>query len=117
MPPNASGFYARSMATSKTSRPVNQPPKAALVAGLIAMLVAGAIVTSLAKSENLCYEFCTTKAYGWPTPWKIEYCECEGAKTVHPVASRIVNLSSIAGTGLVGFFLFGGLSWLLRHRK
>jgi hypothetical protein len=83
-----------------------------LIAGLIAMTAAGAIVALLAKSENDFYQFCTTKAYGWPLPWKVVYCECEGAKTVHPVSSRIGNLSFVAGSGLAGFFMAGGLSRL-----
>jgi hypothetical protein len=96
---------------------MNRSLKAGLIAGLIAMVGAGVIVTSLANSENKFYQFCTTKAYGWPTPWKVEYCKCEGAKMVYPVSSRIVNLSSIAGSGLAGFFLFGGLSLFQRQRN
>ena len=89
--------------------------KAGLIAAIVAVFVAGSIEAVFAKTENDFFQFCTTKAYGWPAPWRIDYCECEGAKTVHPPTSKIVNLSVIGGSGFLGFAFFGGVS-LFRQR-
>jgi hypothetical protein len=86
-----------------------------LIAGIAVIISAGAVVGAFAKTENALYEFCTTKAYGWPAPWRIDYCGCEGSKTVFPSSSKVVNLSAIGGTGFIAFALVGGLS-LLRQR-
>ncbi len=80
------------------------------------MVVAGSVVAAFAKTENDFFQFCTTKAYGWPAPWKIDYCECEGSKTTFPTTSKIVNFSMIAGSGVAGFAIFGGIS-MLRSRE
>ena len=90
--------------------------KVGLISGVVAMGVAGSVVAVLAKRENDFFQFCTTKAYGWPAPWKIDYCECEGSKTTYPTASKIVNFSLIAGSGVACFALFGGIS-LLRNQR
>lgn len=80
------------------------------------MVVAGSVVAAFAKTENDFFQFCTTKAYGWPLPWRIAYCECEGSKTTFPTTSKIVNFAMIAGSGVAGFALFGGIS-MLRNRQ
>ena len=95
---------------------MNHPLKAGLIAGLIAIVATGVIEAALANTENDFFQFCTTKAYGWPAPWKIDYCECEGTKTTYPRTSKIVNLSTIVGSGIIGFVIFGGII-LLRQRK
>lgn len=95
---------------------MKRPLKIGLIAGFAAIITAGVIETALAKTENDLFQFCTTKAYGWPTPWKIDYCECEDAKTTFPASSRIENLSALAGSGLIGFALIGGISRCRQHR-
>lgn len=95
---------------------MKHPLKVGLIAGIIAMVVAGSVIAVLAKAENDFFQFCTTKAYGWPAPWKIDYCECEGSKTTFPKASKLVNFSMIAGCGFAGFALFSGIS-TLRNRQ
>ena len=92
------------------------PLKVGLISGIIAMAVAGSVVLGLAKRENDFFQFCTTKAYGWPAPWKIDYCECEGSKTTYPASSKILNFSMIGGIGFACFTFFGGIS-LLRNRQ
>lgn len=77
--------------------------RAALAAG-----VAGGVLLLTAGAENDFFQFCTTKAYGWPAPWRIEYCLCGGGGTVRPASSRAVNLGLAAGAGLAGFLLGGG---------
>ncbi|MEM9018539.1 MAG: hypothetical protein AAGC68_16130, partial [Verrucomicrobiota bacterium] len=70
---------------------MKQPLKAALLGGLIALIAAGAVEASLAQSRNTLFEFCTTKAYGWPAPWRMDYCECGGLKTEYPFKSMLIN--------------------------
>jgi hypothetical protein len=94
---------------------MNRPLKTGMIAGIVGVIAVGLIEVVLAKSENDFFQFCTTKAYGWPAPWRIDYCECEGAKTTYPTTSKIVNLSAIAGGGIGGFALCGGIA-LLRRR-
>ena len=83
--------------------------KQALKAGLIAIIAVGTIEAMLANKENDSFQFCTTKAYGWPAPWKIAYCECEGGETIYPKLSVLVNLSTIIGGGIAGFILLLGI--------
>jgi len=84
-------------------------------AGIVGVLAVGLIEVAFAKTENDFFQFCTTKAYGWPAPWRIDYCECEGARTTYPITGKIVNLSAIVGGGIGGFSLCGGIG-LLRRR-
>jgi hypothetical protein len=99
---------------------MKRPLKVGLISGIVAMVmagsvVAGSVVAAFAKTENDFFQFCTTKAYGWPAPWRIDYCECEGSKTTFPTTSKIVNFSMIAGSEIAGFALFVGIS-TLRNR-
>ncbi|MDF1739809.1 MAG: hypothetical protein P1U86_11675 [Verrucomicrobiales bacterium] len=89
--------------------------KNGLIVALVVTIAAGAIEAALAQTENDFFQFCTTKAYGWPAPWRIDYCECEGAKTVYPARSKVVNLFAIGGSGFLAFAFVSGLS-LLRQR-
>ena len=89
---------------------MKKPLQIGLIAGLVAVLAIGGLEALLANSENDFFQFCTTKAYGWPAPWTIEYCECEGAATVHPTTSKTVNLGAVAGGGFFRFAFVGGFS-------
>ena len=44
---------------------------------LIAILIIF-ISLSLKSVHNDVFEYCSTKAYGFPTPWEMNYCPCEG---------------------------------------
>ena len=94
---------------------MNRPLKTGLIAGIVAIVAVGAIEAVLANTENDFFQFCTTKAYGWPAPWKIDYCACEGARTTYPAISKIMNFTAIAVSGIAGSVLFGGISLLRRH--
>jgi hypothetical protein len=96
---------------------MNRPLTTGLIAGIVAIVSVGAIEAVLANAENDFFQFCTTKAYGWPAPWKIDYCECEGARTTYPAISKIMNFTAIAVSGIAGSVLFGGISLLRRHRN
>jgi hypothetical protein len=76
----------------------------------IAMLAVGALIGVTSQAENDLYQFCTTKAYGWPVPWIIEYCLCEGEKTVFPLSSIVINLTAIFASGLFAFLVTGILA-------
>lgn len=110
-------FYLGSRSELKNPEPSMKPLQAALLAGIAASMTTGAIEALLANVENDFFQFCTTKAYGWPTPWKIDYCECEGTKTVYPTMNKIVNLGSIAGAGIAGFVILGGASFMRQRRN
>jgi hypothetical protein len=45
---------------------MNRPLKADLIAGICAIVAVGAIEAAFANTENDFFQFCTTKAYGWP---------------------------------------------------
>ncbi len=85
---------------------MNTSLHAELKAGILAMIAGGGIIAALSKTENDFFQFCTTKAYGCPTPWKIDWCPCEKGMPTHPSKYIVVNLSVIAGSGIVGFALF-----------
>ena len=95
---------------------MTRPLKAGLIAASFAVVASGAIEAALATTENDFFQFCTTKAYGWPAPWRIDSCECEGGMTTFPAGSKIANFSTIAGIGIVGFALIGGIA-LRRERS
>jgi hypothetical protein len=86
---------------------MKRPLKARLLAGFAAMAAVGAIEAALAYHENDFFEFCSTTAYGWPAPWTINYCRCEGGETSHPIAGMAVNLSLIMASGMLGATLGG----------
>ena len=81
-----------------------------LTACISAIVLTAVIEVALAGVENEIFQFCTTKAYGWPTPWKMDYCPCEGAVTTYPKIHWIVNFSSVFGSGLAAFLLVRGIA-------
>jgi hypothetical protein len=44
----------------------------AITAGLIT-----AVMLSTLPQRNEAFEFCTTRAFGFPFPWRVEWCLCE----------------------------------------
>jgi len=44
----------------------------AITAGLIT-----ALMLSTLSHRNDAFEFCTTRAFGFPFPWRVEWCLCE----------------------------------------
>jgi len=80
----------------------------------IVMLIVGSLVAVMARSENDSFQFCTTKAYGWPAPWKIDHCECEGGQTIYPALSAIINVGLILASGLCGLIVS---TWLSRRKR
>ena len=69
---------------------------------IIMMLIVGSLVALMARSENDYFQSCTTKAYGWPTPWRIDNCECEGGQTIYPPLNATINIGLVLASGLVG---------------
>lgn len=68
--------------------------------------VGGAYMYSQRNARNDVYEVCTTRAYGWPYPWKIENCECDGKgglteldPSAHYWNGGIVLLSALVAAG------------------
>ena len=94
---------------------MNRPLKADLIAGICAIVAVGAIEAAFANTENDFFQFCTTKAYGWPAPWRIDYCECEGGETIYPALNAMINIGLILASG---FVVFAASTWLphRRHR-
>jgi hypothetical protein len=99
------------------NQPMKRSLKSGIFSGIAAIVVAVSLVAALSKTENDFFQFCTTKAYGWPAPWKIDYCECEGSKTVYPTTSKIANSLLVVGSGIAGFALFSANSMLRNRRK
>jgi len=59
----------------------------------------------VAGIENDFFQFCTTKAYGWPAPLRIEYCLCEGERTDFPAWAKLANGGLVLASGLFGFMI------------
>ena len=76
--------------------------KLALVFSAIAFLP----LLALAGTPNDFFEFCTTTAWGYPFPWRVDYCLCEGGESVTPLPYVGMNLGLIAVAGLVGAGIF-----------
>lgn len=82
---------------------MNQKTRKAISIGAICLFAMALIIGILSEVENDFFQFCTTKAYGWPAPWKIEYCLCEKDAIESPASSIIVNIGLIVISGLIGF--------------
>lgn len=62
-------------------------------------------ILKYANCENEGFEFCTTKAYGFPFPITMDYCLCEGGKIAHPIKYIIPDLLLVLIPGML-IFLF-----------
>lgn len=84
---------------------------------LFSVLLGGLVVYSLRHSRNDWYEFCTTKAFGWPFAWQIDNCECDGqgGRTEFPSSTLALNLGVVIGFGIVTASLFHRLAGLRRR--
>jgi hypothetical protein len=78
------------------------------------MLIVASLVAVMARSENDFFQYCTARAYGWPTPWKICCCECEGGRTIYPALNAIINIGMILASG---FVVFVASTWLKKRGK
>jgi len=59
-------------------------------------LIPAAVLAALAPVRNGQYEFCTTRAYGHPFPWYVDYCLCEKVSpSIHPMYWGL-NLAALA---------------------
>jgi hypothetical protein len=67
----------------------------------MALSAAGLFLYLQRNSSNTMYEYCTTKAYGVPFPWRIDNCECDGGQTEYPMDSVVWN-ASLALAGAFG---------------
>lgn len=67
------------------------------------------LVLSLASiaMPNVFFEYCTTKAHGFPFPWRMDYCECEQTnRTVEPL--WVICNFAILGLLSIGLAIIGG---------
>ena len=74
----------------------------------ISVLLGGLIVYSLRHTRNDWYEFCTTRAFGWPFAWRIDNCECDGqgGLTEFPSSTLALNSGMVVAFGIVTASLF-----------
>ena len=63
---------------------------------VVTLLISGSYVYSQRSARNSLYEFCTTRAYGWPFAWQIDNCECDGqgGQTEFPPLAKIWSASA-----------------------
>ena len=77
---------------------------------LLTLLISGSYVYSQRTARNQFEEYCTTRAYGWPFPNRIEHCECDGkgGLTEHRPFASIWNASTALAFSMltVGAFRF-----------
>ena len=64
------------------------------------LLVVATGLFLLRHARNDFFEYCTTRAYGLPLPWRVDNCECDGrgGLTEYPGIYAVLNCAS--GTGL-----------------
>ena len=78
---------------------------------IISFLITLIPIVLYKNERNTSAEFCTTRAYGWPFPIKMEYCECNGGVTVSPPNEFIIgNLILIVVIAYVLSIIFKHLS-------
>lgn len=82
-----------------------------LVIFLTSLLVGSLLLYSQRHARNDYFEYCTTKAYGLPYPWRIENCPCDGrgGLTEHPTEAKLWNGMAV----LMFAGAFSGASLLL----
>ena len=68
-----------------------------LLVFLASLTIGGVALYMMRDTENIVFEYCTTKAYGLPYAWKIDNCICDGkgGQTVYPTIAPWVNYSSV----------------------
>lgn len=83
--------------------PVGNPMVARRSTFLSALAVGVVLFAFLAVQRNDFYEFCTTRAYGYPFAWRIDNCLCDGrgGRTVYPVHAMILNPLMLVGAAFV----------------
>jgi hypothetical protein len=89
--------------------------KSATLGILLTSLLAGSLlVYSQRNARNDYFEYCTTKAYGFPYPWLIESCPCDGrgGLTEHPMQAKLWN--AMAALALAG--VFSGSTFLVARQ-
>lgn len=89
--------------------------KSATLGIFLASLLAGSLlVYSQRNARNDYFEYCTTKAYGFPYPWLIENCPCDGrgGLTEYPTQAKLWN--AMAALALAG--VFSGSSLLVARQ-
>lgn len=89
--------------------------KISFAGGCFGCFAVSAVEAYFATAENYAFQFCTTKAYGVPFPWRIDFCPCEDSAVVYPAFSYFGNLALVAVGGFLCFALVGGLGAWLRH--
>ena len=77
----------------------------------VTLAIASAYVYSQREARNRSYEYCTTRAYGWPFPSRIDNCECDGhgGLTEYPRHAKIWN----AGSALMLSVVVAGAAQML----
>lgn len=91
--------------------------RATILVFLISVLAAALLVYSWRHTQNGTYEHCTTRAFGWPFPWRIDNCECDGkgGLTEFPSSALAMNSGAVIAFATVAASLFHGLSGLRRR--
>jgi len=74
-----------------------------LLVFLASLTLGGVALYLMRDTENIGFEYCTTKAYGLPYAWRIDNCLCDGkgGQTVYPSIAPWVNYSSVLFGSLV----------------
>jgi hypothetical protein len=84
---------------SMTANPTSAWPGWRLI--LLCQLAALAASVATLRLENRYFEFCTTKAFGWPAPWRWQWCLCEQGSWTGQPGWWLVNVVFAALAGLL----------------
>ena len=68
-----------------------------LLVFLVSLILGGVVLYLMRDTENIGFEYCTMKAYGFPYAWRIDNCLCDGkgGQTVYPSIAPWINCSSV----------------------
>jgi hypothetical protein len=68
-----------------------------------ALVASAASLFFFRSTRNDFFEYCTTRAYGLPLPWRIDNCECDGqgGLTEYPISYAVINIALGLGAALI----------------
>ena len=81
------------------------PSSLTLTLSLICVAALGYAEFIAREIRNPFFEYCTTKAFGWPLPWKIYYCECQKNEIASPLLHLLVNFALLPAIGISTYLL------------
>ena len=79
---------------------------------LICLVISCVAAAALAPLRNVAFEFCTTRTHGYPLPWRVDNCLCDGkgGQAIYPVLHAGVNAYLLLLCGIA-------VAWVVRFGR